>query len=265
MNERFEIKGFDFHCHIDLYPDPAGMAAQCARDKVVVLAVTTTPKAWPHNHKWAAESEYLQTSPGLHPELVGDRYEEVSLLEDCIAESRFVGEVGLDGSPQHRHNRDRQADVFRRALTRADSLGDRVISIHSRKAANDVVRLIREHTNPDRTLCVLHWFSGTARDVEDAVALGCHFSVNQQMLEYASGAAIARSLPEDRVLTETDGPFTTVGTRKAVPSDVVATVKRLASIRDVPVDELEQSLMRNSLRVFGFAGVTLSFGEHATS
>ena len=46
MSEKGSIGGFDFHCHIDLLPDPVAVIDRCARDGIVTLAVTTTPKAW---------------------------------------------------------------------------------------------------------------------------------------------------------------------------------------------------------------------------
>ena len=101
MNEK-PVKGFDFHCHIDLYPDLPARIAKCASDQIVTLAVTTTPKAWPHNCRWVENSDYIKAAVGLHPELVGERYQEIELLETYIKESNFVGEVGLDGSSQYR-------------------------------------------------------------------------------------------------------------------------------------------------------------------
>ena len=81
------------------------------------------------------QSDYVTPAVGLHPELVGERYQECELLETYIMESNFVGEIGLDGSSQHRTSWKQQVDVFQRALRCSQRLGGRVISIHSRKAA----------------------------------------------------------------------------------------------------------------------------------
>ena len=258
MNEETAARGFDFHCHIDLYPDPAAMIASCAESRIVTLAVTTTPRAWPQNRKWTANSSYTHAAVGLHPEVVGDRYNELPLLEEYIKESRLVGEIGLDGSPQYRKSWANQTEVFARALEAAQRLGGRVISIHSRRAANEVVRSLEEHVTPERVLPVLHWFSGSIASARKAAGLGCYFSINHRTLEHETGVTLVRSLPEERLLTETDGPFTSVGARKSEPADVLDITERLASVRSVPVQDMRSVIATNARRVFAFAGLDIT-------
>lgn len=248
-------RGFDFHCHLDLYPDPPAMIASCERNRILTLAVTTTPKAWPQNRKWAAGSVYVHAAVGLHPEIVGDRHGELSLLEEHMKDSTFVGEVGLDGSPQYRKHWEKQTEVFARALAEAQRLGGRVVSIHSRRAANEVVKFLGERITAKRVLPILHWFSGSVAAACAAAEIGCYFSINQRSLEHNAGIALVRSLPGDRLLTETDGPFTELGTRKSEPLDVVNTAQQLAAIRGIPPEEMQQILTDNARRVFVFAGL----------
>lgn len=87
--------------------------------------------------------------------------------------------------------------------------------------------------------------------------MGCHFSVNHRMLEYDQGLALVRSLPEDRLLTETDSPFTSQGGRKSTPADVLATTQRLAEIRGVSITQMQTTLTVNAKRVLGFASVAI--------
>lgn len=255
MNDDQGIRGFDFHCHVDLYPDPAGMIAACEKNRIVTLAVTTTPKAWPQNRKWSEGSRYVYAAPGLHPELAAQRHGEIALLEEYMKESRLIGEIGLDGSPRHRKSWPVQMEVFIRALKRAQNLGGRVISIHSRRAANEVIACLEEYTTPDRVLPILHWFSGSKGAAHRASHLGCYFSINGRTLEHGAGLALVRSLPEDRLLTETDGPFTSVGHRKSEPADVITTVERVAAARHIAPAEIQRILANNAKRVFEFADV----------
>ncbi len=259
MTERLLVRGFDLHCHIDLSPDPAALIAMCEKDQIVALAVTTTPLAWTQNRLWAAASRYVHAAPGLHPELVGERHAEIVLLEGALEESPFIGEIGLDGSPKHRNSWETQKQVFARVLSGAQRLGGRIVSIHSRRAAPDVLRHIEEYTTPDRVLPVLHWFSGSVPVAKRAVSLGCYFSVNQRMLRGASGMNLIRNLPADRLLTETDAPFPTVDDRKTKPHDVVTLVERLAFARDVPLLEMRETLAANTRKVFAFAGIDTVF------
>ncbi|MEW8026893.1 MAG: Qat anti-phage system TatD family nuclease QatD [Candidatus Thiodiazotropha endolucinida] len=248
-------QGYDFHCHIDLYPDPPEMIAACDRDRIMALAVTTTPKAWPQNRKWTGTSNFVHAAVGLHPEIVGERYQEIDLLEQYVGESSLIGEVGLDGSPKYRDSWKNQKDVFSRVLRKAQTLGGRVVSIHSRRAAKDVVEMIGELTTPDRVLCILHWFSGTKSVATQAVSAGCYFSVNSQMLQSKPGSVIVKALPDDRLLTETDGPFAKVANQNSTPRDVLSLPERIAELRGAGTEQIYDAISRNARHVFEKAGI----------
>jgi len=249
------IRGFDFHCHVDLFPDPVATILACETARIVTLAVTTTPKAWDQNRKWTSGKRYTYSAVGLHPELVGDRHTEIDLLERLMVETPFIGEIGLDGGTPHRASLPAQRAVFTRVLKEAQRLGGRVLSIHSRRAAKDVVECLTANVSTDRVLPILHWFSDSVISAERAAGCGCYFSVNHRMFESAAGLALVRALPADRLLTETDAPFTMVGNRKAEPSDIVDTMTRLAAARSLTPGEMSATLKANATRVFAFAGV----------
>ena len=257
-----DIRSFDFHCHIDLHGEPQKAIAECERNKIVTLAVTTTPKAWPQNLSWAKHSKYVHPSVGLHPELVGDRYHEVDLLEHALAQSRFVGEIGLDGSPKYRSDYERQKDVYTRALVACQKHGGRVASIHSRRAAADVIEAIEELTDSERVLCILHWFSGTLEEAKRAAAAGCYFSVNHRMLGGDRSRRIIDSLPRDRVVTETDSPFTKLNGRVCTAVDSLQTLKSLAEFFSITEVEAIELFTDTAKRIFRFAGVNI-LGETA--
>lgn len=248
-------KSFDFHCHVDLFPDPAGLIQSCEQYEIFTLAVTTTPKAWSQNRKWTEGKRYVFPALGLHPELVGDRKSEIGLLEDLMEETRLVGEIGLDGSPRFRKSWDAQIEVFSRALTRANALGGRVVSIHSRWAENDVVALLDQNAMPDRVIPILHWYSGSQSAARRAVEYGCYFSVNLPMLSSKSGRKLIDVVPLDRLLTETDAPFTSVADRSCTPVDTVQIAKQLAALKQMPEGEFRDALSGNARRVLSFADI----------
>jgi TatD DNase family protein len=259
MTDKMVARAFDFHCHVDLFPDPKALIAAYERDNIVTLAVTTTPKAWSHNQQWTDGSRYVYAAVGLHPELVGERHAEIALLESLMDETPFVGEVGLDGSPQHRRNFQTQTQVFSRVLSRAQSLGSRVLSIHSRRAPHQVLKSIAKHTTIDRVLPILHWFSGSLSLAQQALTLGCYFSVNRPMVQKPSGLALLRTLPPDRVLTETDAPFTSVKHDKSDMLNLVTLAEHLANIYQIPAHDIRTLLAANAERVFAFAGISATF------
>lgn len=195
----------DLHCHIDLYSNPASIIAEIARRGMYVLAVTTTPKSFEANRIFIGENHKIRVAVGLHPELVADRSNEVPDVCSLLERTNYVGEIGIDGSPQHRQSLGLQRDAFRTILRAASQAGGRILSIHSRNA----VRLVLEDLEREggRSIPVMHWFSGSNSELETAIAQGGWFSVGPAMLAGKRGRLLAARMPQDRVLPETDGPF----------------------------------------------------------
>ncbi|MBA4172574.1 MAG: hydrolase TatD [Hyphomicrobium sp.] len=197
----------DFHAHLDLYPDLQEAIRSCDNRKTATLAVTTTPLAFKRNLELAASSKFVRVGLGLHPQLVEERYEEIELFEKLLPQTRYVGEVGLDAGPRFYRSLDLQKQAFERILRLCASSKDKVLSVHSVRATRAVLDMVEKHLPQDKGTVVLHWFTGGVAEVRRAVALGCYFSVNEQMLSSPNGLKIVTAIPTDRILTETDGPF----------------------------------------------------------
>ncbi|KUO52072.1 MAG: hydrolase TatD [Sphingomonadales bacterium BRH_c3] len=197
----------DFHAHLDLYPDLQEAIRSCDKQKTATLAVTTTPLAFKRNHELASSSKFVRVGVGLHPQLVEERYGEIELFEKLLPQTRYVGEVGLDAGPRFYRSLDLQKQVFERVLRLCASSKDKVLSVHSVRATKAVLDMVEKHLPQDKGTVVLHWFTGSVAEVRRAVALGCYFSVNEQMLSSPNGLKIVTAIPTDRILTETDGPF----------------------------------------------------------
>ncbi|MGQ0622331.1 MAG: TatD family hydrolase [Panacagrimonas sp.] len=117
----------DFHCHLDLYADPAAVIAECTKRRLFVLSVTTVPSAFEGTKALAAGSDRIRTALGLHPEVAVQRRQELSLFEKLIGRTKYVGEVGLDGSRDHRDTLDAQVDILGNILGLCSSNGGRII------------------------------------------------------------------------------------------------------------------------------------------
>lgn len=237
----------DFHCHIDLYSDPASIVARCQRENVYVLSVTTVPSAFEGTTALASSTNCIATALGLHPELVATRHRELAVFEELVTRTPFVGEVGLDGSLRHRQNLSQQETILSEILRICAKAGGKVISLHSRGAAGKILDVLSSH--PDAGTFVLHWYNGTKRQVQRAVELGCWFSVNPAMLLSVAGRSAVSAMPLDRIVPESDGPFGTIGGRPAQPWDAWSIVPRLASYWALPASQIEESLTRSYLSI----------------
>ena len=235
----------DFHCHLDLYPDPVAAIAAAEAAGVYPLTVTTTPKAWPRNLALTQRTSRVRAALGLHPQLVHERSGEIKFWETYLPEARYVGEVGLDAGPRYYRSLDLQKQVFAHILKQCAQAGGKILTVHSIRAAAAVLDLIEAHLPPERGQTVLHWFTGSKAEAQRAVDLGCYFSVNPQMLQRDKGRDLVGILPSDRILTETDGPFTQCSGRPACPADVAETLKELANLRQIPLDHMTTTIGRN--------------------
>jgi len=237
--------GVDFHCHLDLYPDYAAAIAAAEAAGVYTLTVTTTPKAWPRNHEMTRQTRYVRAALGLHPQLVAEREHELAEWERYLPEARYVGEVGLDAAPRHYASFERQKNVFRRVLECCAAVGDKVLTVHSVRCVSTVLDMLEAHLPPHRAGVVLHWFTGSRSEARRAVAYGCYFSLNAEMARGDRGRQIIADLPVDRILTETDGPFTMTGDQPAQPSDVRLAVDMIARIRKVESSDMGLAIRSN--------------------
>jgi len=122
-------------------------------------------------------------------------------------------------------------------------------SIHSRQAVRDVLAILDDH--PGFGTAVLHWFTGTAAELKSASDMGCWFSVGPAAFNSASGKALAKKLPRDRVVPESDGPFAQVNGATVMPWSSGQTAELLAQAWGLPVSEVAMTLEFNARQLIG--------------
>lgn len=233
----------DFHCHLDLYPNPHQVVDTCRQHDLYVLSVTTTPSAWNGTSALVDQKDRIRTALGLHPQLAHERHGELSIFDKLLPKVSYVGEIGLDGSSPFSHHWEIQVKVFEYILSACVQVGGRIMSIHSRRASGAVLDKLEFFKGAG--VPVLHWFSGSFRDLERAILLGCWFSVGSPMLTSVRRRALVAKMPHDRVLTESDGPFTQVDGRSAMPWEVEKTVREISEIWSQSFEETQCTLREN--------------------
>lgn len=245
----------DFHCHLDLFPDPVSAVSDAETAGIYTLTVTTTPKAWPRNYDLTHGTRHVRAALGLHPQVIAERSAEIKLWEEYLPQARYIGEVGIDAGPRYYRSVDLQKQIFTQILQKCAEAGGKVLTVHSVRATTLVLDLIELHFPRQQGQVVLHWFTGSKSEARRAVDLGCYFSINAAMMRNERGRNLVTTIPSDRLLTETDAPFTRVNDRPAVPNDVKATVEVLAVLRQDRPEDIAQTINSNLRTMLYAAGV----------
>lgn len=233
----------DLHCHLDLYPNALELAQKVNKQCEFTLLVTTSPKAWLATSKKMKDFSNIKVALGLHPEIAHLKYDELSLFLDSIKNTRFIGEIGLDGSPKYTDTFELQIQIFDKVMAECNFQGNKIISIHSRKATKEILNILVKYPNSGKP--ILHWYTGNLKDLKVAIKLGCRFSVGLQMIKSKKGQEIIRNIPKELVLLETDGPFTSLNNDFLYPWDTEKVIPYLGEIWECDSKECIEQLKVN--------------------
>lgn len=239
------MRFIDAHCHLDLFRDPHGEAAACDSSQTYTIAVTNLPSAFANSERIATGRRLVRAAAGLHPELVAQHPEALEQLLPLIGRTKYVGEVGLDYVKAAPSERQIQRRVLARIVEHCEHLGGRVISVHTRRAADDAIELL---AGAARSKVILHWFSGSPKAAARAVAAGCLFSVNPAMTRSSAGQRIIAAIPDDRLLTETDGPFVKHEGHEVHAFEVASFLPAIARVRGQAKEAVGSMVLENFRR-----------------
>src|SRR3954470_17328611 len=261
----------DSHCHLD-FPDfkneldgvvERARAAGIGR----MVTISTRVRRQPDLIAIAERFPDVFCSVGTHPH---HAHEELDAgTADLVAQTRHpkvvaIGEAGLD---YHYDNSPRgaQEQGFRAHIAAARQTGLPLVIparetglprvIHAREADDDVARILREETRKGAFPAVLHCFTGGRDLAFTGIELGLYVSFTG-ILTYKKTddlRAIARDLPADRIMVETDSPYLAPGKfrgKRCEPAYVAETARVLAETRGVAPDEIARQTTENFFRLF---------------
>lgn len=238
----------DAHCHLYLFDRPREVARRAQSRGVVTVAVSAEPSEYRGLLETVGESQWILPAVGLHPGLAGERGRALAELLEVLPSVRFVGEVGLDYFFATSETRRVQRRVFSRIVEACDQIGGKILSVHSRRAAADVINTIGSSFNGK---VILHWYLDSMRELDRAVEFGSFFSVNEAMFKSERGRRLLTRIPVARVLTETDGPFVRAGQRPLEPRDISRVVGRLAKLWGTKPAEAAHLVKQNLAGLLG--------------
>lgn len=256
----------DSHTHLEHdYPFSLEEYLKNARDRGVIAFVTigTTPGSLPKLKEIAENNEDVFFTVGIHPHEAKD-YDasvEATMLElqshpKCVG----VGEIGLDYYYSH-SPRETQKQVFERQLELALEWKKPII-IHARDAEDDLLERFRPHAERYRASepngagpGIIHCFSGTHNFATACLELGFYLSFSGIVTFKKADdlRAIARDVPLNRILLETDSPYLAPVPYRGKPNQsayLIETAKIISETKGIDISTLSSATVANSKRIF---------------
>lgn len=260
----------DSHCHLS-FPElaeqlPQIRAAMAAAKVDRALCICTTLEEFEAVHALAMRYDNFWASAGVHPDNEGVTEPSVAGLLELAARPRVVaiGETGLDYYQMDERKGGRsvadlewQRERFRTHI-RAARQARKPLVIHTRASSADTVAILKEEGedgSPGSAGGVFHCFTETAEVARAALDLGFHISFSG-ILTFKSAAdlrEVAKFVPSDRLLIETDSPYLAPVPYRGKtnnPSYVPYVAAQLAELRGVPVEEIAARTSANFEHLF---------------
>ena len=132
----------DTHCHIHHYENPQELLGKLNAQKIRVHLVTVKPQEYDECVRLTADSPLVTPCIGMFPLFVKECQDEMPLFWERLERTRYVGEIGLDYTVEDEAELSLQKRVFQEIISKCHEYGDKVLSIHSRRSAEDVLTVI---------------------------------------------------------------------------------------------------------------------------
>jgi len=248
----------DSHCHLD-FPDfaaeiPALLAAMASARVTHALCISVNLPDWPAVYRLAQAHPNLYATVGVHPDYEDTPEPTVDDLVALAAQPKVVaiGETGLD---YYRLTGDLewQRERFRTHVRAARSAGKPLV-IHTRAAAADTLAIMRDERATEAG-GVMHCFTESWEVAAAALDLGFHISFSG-IVTFKNATElkdVARRVPLERMLIETDSPYLAPAPhrgRRNQPAYVPHVAEEIARLRGLPVETVAGATSDNFFRLF---------------
>lgn len=220
----------DAHVHLDFYDDENRIRQEIETHQIYSLFMTHIPELY-ETYYLASEkyrSRYIKLAIGYHPILINEYPFNERLFLRLLHTTNVVGEIGLDYTVARTEtSRKKQRDVFSSICAHAKN---HILSIHSRNAEDDILDILEQ---AGCKKAIFHWYTGKETSIPRILDNGYYFSINPMMLNTPKGRNILKQIPADRILVESDGPFSRINGKLVEPESMRIVYNKLAEFLDM--------------------------------
>lgn len=235
----------DTHCHIDMYPKPMDIVNASEKLGIITIGMTNLPSHFKVGLPHIKGCKKVRLALGMHPLMADSHLKEFPLFYSCLDKTSYIGEVGLDFSREGISTKQEQINSFRKILEAVKD-NSKILSIHSRRAENEVFELLKEYNIKN---AIFHWYSGGLNLIDKIADCGYYFSINPSMTNSDSGRKIIQRIPKEFILTESDGPYIELKQKLIEPKDLIIVIQYLSKIYLEEVDSVERWVYQNFKKI----------------
>ena len=238
----------DSHCHIDLYDNPLQIVNECERLGIITIGMTNLPSHFKMGARHLLNYRKVRLALGMHPLYAKFHKEEFPIFLECLNQTSYIGEIGLDFSKEGVDTINMQLETFK-FIMNAVKDKNKILSIHSRKAEKEVLQLLTENNIQS---AIFHWYSGPLTLIDKIVDAGFFFSVNPAMIKSKSGQIIIQRIPRSNILTESDGPFIENNGKPLKPSDLSLVTNYLSTLWNISEKNVQETITDNFRKLLSY-------------
>jgi TatD DNase family protein len=239
----------DLHVHLDKYEADLKQALQEIRNHdVFTIAVAMDVPSYRRCLEIGDGCDLVLPTFGIHPRRAPDYVDRLGDLSPLIEQSPAIGEIGLDfhwvkDSSQY----PAQLKVLEYFLAAAREQ-NKMVNLHTKGAERKILDLL-EHYQIQRA--IVHWYSGPMDILRALVQFGAYFTVGVEVSYSETIRAIAREIPDHRLLTETDNPGGLKWLKGALgmPKDIEGVVDAIADVRKSSSEMVARMVHANFLQL----------------
>ena len=254
------MKIVDSHCHIDrvdLEAFGGSVESMLSHAKELsvnqFLCVCIDLEHFDQVHSLALQHSNIYASVGVHPTEITSKEPSVEKLLELSSSERVIaiGETGLDYFRVKKDEADWQRDRFRRHI-RASNESEKPLIIHMRDSKEDIIDILQKENAQSG---VMHCFAEDWATAKAALDLGFYISFSG-ILTFNNAndlREIAKKVPADRLLVETDSPYLTPAPYRGKPNSPAYTyyvAEKLAEVRNTSIDEIAEATTTNFKNLF---------------
>ncbi|HUY01490.1 MAG TPA: TatD family hydrolase [Candidatus Deferrimicrobium sp.] len=243
----------DSHCHLDAkwFANDIPAVIQNAKQNGIEAIITSSIDITITKTKNIVDRypNYVFWALGLHPPGVNPQNVKaiITLMKKHKAEIVAIGEVGLDYYWVKEENlREQQKDAFKNLINLAIEL-DKPIVIHARDAQTDTINILEEN-NAENVL--MHCFSGNEKEAKRIIHNKWLISVPTSVVKRQVHQTMAKIVPLDLMLLETDAPYLSPAKGRNEPANIRISAQKVAELKSVSFEEVARITTANAQKFY---------------